>query len=136
MSSFSPESDAMNKETNHRLGRLPLLLLLSVVCGAAGSAEYMFRDLMGNTLPAKKCKTQPEAELVASDSYNIEKHAKIFCESQGYGWHVAEKKETGKLICEECDGADKGRYQCHVEDVVVSCKRLKPGSVGLFPGKG
>ena len=100
------------------------------------ASEYVFRDLMGNTLPANKCKVQTEAESVAVDAYNIEKHAKIFCESQGYGWHVSEKKDAGKLVCEECSGGDKGKYQCHVEDVVVSCKRLKPGSVGLFPGKG
>lgn len=91
---------------------------------------------MANTLPAKKCKTQAEAESAAVDSYNIDRHARIFCESQGYGWHVAEKKEPGKVVCEECGDGDKGKYQCHVEDVVVSCKRLKPGSVGLFPGKG
>ncbi|MGY6216529.1 hypothetical protein ACW73L_15325 [Methylolobus aquaticus] len=115
------------------------ILALVLVCGLSGAAsasEYVFRDLMGNTLPANRCKAQTEAESVAVDAYNIDKHAKIFCESQGYGWHVSEKKDTGKLVCEECSGVDKGKYQCHVEDVVVSCKRLKPGSVGLFPGKG
>lgn len=111
-------------------------VIFSALSGTAYSAEFMFRDLMGNTLPPKKCKSQSEAEAAATDAYNIDKHVKIFCESQGYGWHVAEKKNPGKLVCEECDGSDKGRYQCHVEDVVVSCKRLKPGSVGLFPGKG
>lgn len=113
-----------------------LFLGLVVVSGATFSAEYMFRDLMGNTLPPKKCKSQSEAQSTATEAYNIDKHAKIFCEAQGYGWHVADKKDSGKLVCEECEGPDKGKYQCHVEDVVVACKRLKPGSVGLFPGKG
>jgi len=122
-------------------GKKPIWILpfviLCVMPGLASSAEYMFRDLMGNTLPAKKCKTQAEAESGALDPYNIDRHARIFCESQGYGWHVSEKKDPGKVVCEECDSSDsKSKYQCHVEDVIVSCKRLKPGSVGLFPGKG
>ena len=111
-------------------------LIVCAVSGPVSSAEYLFRDLMGNTLPAKRCKPQTEAQTAATDAYNVDRHTRIFCESQGYGWHVAEKKDGGKLVCEECDGADQGKFQCHVEDVVVSCKRLKPGSVGLFPGKG
>jgi len=31
--------------------------------------------------------------------------------------------------------ADQGKSQCHLEDVVVTCKRIKPGSVGMLPGK-
>jgi hypothetical protein len=89
---------------------------------------------MGNTLPPQKCSTQPEASNRATDPANISKFSKRFCETQGYGWYVSEEKNPGKLACEPCAGqADK--FRCKVEDVVVTCKRLKPGSAGLFPGK-
>ena len=46
-------------------------------------------------------------------------------------------KNTGKLVCEECGGeSTKGKFQCHLEDIVVACKRIRPGSVWLIPGKG
>jgi hypothetical protein len=110
---------------------------LAVFSGTAVSAEYIYRDLMGNTLPSQKCSAKPEAEHKATDPYNISKYTKVFCETQGYGWYVAEEKNPGKLVCDECSGdAGPGKFKCHMEDVVVSCKRLKPGSVGLFPGEG
>jgi hypothetical protein len=103
-------------------------------CGAAGASEYIFRDLMGNTLPPQKCSSNAEASAKASDPYNVSKFAKRFCETQGYGWYVSEEKNPGKLVCEECSG-EAGKYRCRMEDVVVTCKRLKPGTAGLFPGK-
>ncbi|MGZ8219502.1 hypothetical protein [Methylomagnum sp.] len=114
-----------------------LSVALAVFSGAAVSADYIYRDLMGNTLPPQKCAAKSEAEHKASDTYNVDKFAKRFCETQGYGWHVSEQKNHGKLVCDEC-GSNSGeaKYKCHMEDVVVACKRLKPGSVGLFPGEG
>ncbi len=113
---------------------LPLVLFLTT---PAHAAEYIFRDLMGNTLSAGKCLAKDEAVAKATDTYTVDKFSKRFCEVQGYGWNLEEKKGEGKLVCNECSGnADQGKYQCHMEDIVVTCKRLKPGSVGLFPGKG
>lgn len=115
---------------------ISILAVLAMACGNAGASEYIYRDLMGNTLPPQKCAAKPDAEQRANDPYNIEKYAKRFCETQGYGWYVSEQKAPGKLVCEPCSGeggADK--YKCHVEDIAVSCKRLKPGSAGLIPGK-
>jgi hypothetical protein len=120
-----------------RLKSICLSVSLFAFCGSALSAEYIFRDLMGNTLTPQKCAEKSEAEAKATESYNIDKFAKRFCETQGYGWYVAERKAEGKLVCETCDsGSGAEKYKCHVEDIVVSCKRLKPGSVGLFPGEG
>lgn len=117
-----------------------ILLVLSLVGmfpASSIAAEYISRDLMANTLPSAKCSTKDEAVAKATDKYTVEKFKKRFCEVQGYGWNLAEEKSEGKLVCDECSGeANSGKYQCHVEDIVVSCKRLKPGSVGLFPGKG
>ncbi len=129
------------KTNAYQSGFIFLLSVLSFapVAGKASESgsEYIFRDLMGNTLPSVKCLEKSEAESNATDQYLLKKKEKVFCETQGYGWHVAEVKNTGKLVCGECsDTAAKGKYQCHLEDIVVACKRLKPGSVGLFPGKG
>jgi hypothetical protein len=117
--------------------RSQLLCLVAAFsfCSTAFAAEYIERKLMGNTIPPQKCAAKDEATQKATDSYTIDKFQKRFCETQGYGWYLGEANEQGKLVCEECsDGS--GKYKCHVEDIVVTCKRLKPGSVGLIPGKG
>ena len=110
-------------------------VVLSVTTGNAVSAEYEYRDLLGNTLPPQKCAVQTDAERRAREPYTIDKYVKVFCETQGYGWHVAAVKEQGRLVCKTCDG-QSGKQQCHLEDVRVTCKHIKPGSVGLFPGEG
>ncbi|MEI7869049.1 MAG: hypothetical protein WCI11_14260 [Candidatus Methylumidiphilus sp.] len=125
------------RSTISQFGVIFLFSLLSLASGMATAEEYIYRDLMGNTLPSQKCLDKTEASANASDEYLLKKKEKVFCETQGYGWHVAEVKNSGSLICEECgDTASKGKFQCHLKDIVVACKRLKPGSVGLFPGKG
>ena len=116
---------------------LGLAVFLGVFSDFAGAAEYIYRDLMGNTLPSQKCAIKADAEQSAADPYVISKYTRRFCETQGYGWYVAEEKNQGKLVCEECRGnGGEAKFKCHMEDVVVACKRLKPGSVGLFPGEG
>ncbi len=119
------------------LSVLPLASGMVMATESGSGSEYIYRDLMGNTLPPAKCLEKSQAEANATDDYLLKKKEKVFCETQGYGWHVAEVKETGKLVCGECsDAVSKGKFQCHLEDIVIACKRLKPGSVGLFPGKG
>jgi putative hemolysin len=114
-----------------------LLAALCFFSGTSLATEYIYRDLMANTLPSQKCAAKPEAAANASDAYNLTKSAKTFCETQGYGWHISEQKSSGKLVCEDCrDENNAGKQQCHLEDVVVTCKRIKPGSVGLIPGQG
>lgn len=120
-----------------RLRFAGLLAIVVALSGNAFAAEYVYRDVMGNTLPSQKCTDKAKASAGASEPYTLRKFTKTFCEVQGYGWHVAEEKNAGKLVCEECTGAnDGGKYQCHLEDVLVACKRLKPGTVGLIPGQG
>ncbi len=125
------------KKTDLKIGWAALLATLFFHSGVASSEEYIYRDLMGNTLPSQRCQEKTEATTRAQDAYLLKKKEKVFCETQGYGWNLVDEKSTGKLVCDECGGAsDKGKFQCHLEDIVVACKRLKPGSVGLFPGKG
>jgi hypothetical protein len=121
-----------------RYTRLSLTTFLTAAClfaGAALSSEYIYKDLAGSTLPPAKCAAKEAASASSQDDYTVRKFVKTFCETQGYGWHVAEENGNGKLICEEC-ASEPGKFQCHLEDVLVTCKRLKPGSVGMLPGKG
>jgi hypothetical protein len=103
--------------------------------GQTLATEYIYRDLMANTLPSIGCATEVEAIANASKPFNLNKYSKKFCQSQGYGWHVDEVKDNGKPVCQPCAGAHSDKKQCHLEDVVVTCKRIKPGSVGMLPGK-
>lgn len=108
---------------------LGLLFLQSV-----GATEYIYRDLMANTLPAH-CDVESKAKLAASKPYTVDRYSKRFCQTQGYGWHLEEIKTAGTTTCNVCD--DKpGLQRCYQEDVVVTCKRIKPGTVGMLPGKG
>ncbi len=125
------------KTTNLKIGLAALMAAMLLGSGSAWSEEYIYRDLMGNTLPSQRCLDKTDATNHAQDAYLLNKKEKVFCETQGYGWTLVEEKTAGKLVCGECgDDSSKGKFQCHLEDIVVACKRLKPGSVGLFPGKG
>lgn len=103
------------------------------IAAPAGATEYIYRDLMANTLPAH-CDVETKAKQAAAKPYTVDRFSKRFCQTQGYGWHVEEIKTVGNTICNPCN--DKPNQQrCYQEDVVVTCKRIKPGSVGMLPGK-
>lgn len=124
---------------NHRasiLSKAACFVLLWMVGGQPTlAAEYIFRELIGNTLPPLKCQHEEMARERASSDYELNRYAKVFCETQGYGWYLETRKNGGKLVCKPCAEA-KNQQQCHVEDIEVTCKRLKPGSAGLIPGRG
>ena len=108
------------------------LLFLSINVQAT---EYIHRDLMANTLPSVKCETKMDSKISAQKPYRVKRYAKKFCQTQGYGWHLEEIKDSGKLVCNECT-SETEKQRCSLKDVVVSCRRIKPGSVGMLPGKG
>lgn len=110
-------------------------LLSCCIIAPAGATEYIYRDIMGNTLPGAQCDIEAKATQNASKPYNIDRYSKKFCQSQGYGWHLDEVKSSGKTVCTPCDDK-KGLQKCHQEDITVVCKRIKPGTVGMLPGKG
>lgn len=119
-------------KSNFLISSILALLLLS---SNAMATEYIYRDLMANTLDSTGCKSRAAAIKTATSSTKLRIYSKKFCQTQGYGWHVEAIKDKGKVACNEC--TDKqGLQKCHVEDVVVSCKRIKPGTVGMLPGKG
>ncbi len=113
-----------------------VLAVLAFFSAPTSATEYIYRDLMANSLPSAVCETGSDAMATAAKPYNIARYSKTFCQSQGYGWHVEKVKDGGKASCTACTGVDQGKSQCHLEDMVVTCKRIKPGSVGLLPGKG
>ncbi len=119
-----------------RINPKQLAVVLSLFSSTTFATEYIYRDLMANTLPLQNCTAKEHASEDAQKSYKLKMYTKKFCQTQGYGWHVEKVKQTGQLACNECStAADKGKYQCHLEDVVVECKRIKPGTVGMLPGK-
>ncbi len=99
------------------------------------STEYIYRDLMANTVPSAKCESLASAKISAKRPYKIKKSSKKFCQTQGYGWGLEEITNKGQVACNECSSA-KGLKKCYLKDVTVKCKRIKPGTVGMFPGKG
>jgi len=119
-----------------KLNLICLSAALTLFSGTTLATEYIYRDLMANTLNSANCEAESEAMATAAKPYNISRYSKTFCQSQGYGWHVEKVKDEGKAACTPCAGANQGKSQCHLEDVVVTCKRIKPGSVGMLPGKG
>lgn len=111
-----------------------LISALSLFSFTASATEYIYRDLMANTLAAPQCKTEKESIKAASTENRIQRYAKKFCQTQGYGWHLNKIKDNGKPVCNAC--GDGNTFKCNLEDVVVECKRIKPGTVGMLPGKG
>ncbi|MDO9106328.1 MAG: hypothetical protein Q7U57_15350 [Methylovulum sp.] len=112
-----------------------MVIFSASYAGTSLATEYIHRDLMANTLSSPGCAVEAEAIANASKPYNLNKYSKKFCQSQGYGWHVEAIKDNGKSVCQACTGTNSGKKQCHLEDVIVTCKRIKPGSVGMLPGK-
>ncbi|MCK9609268.1 MAG: hypothetical protein M0R33_22770 [Methylomonas sp.] len=109
-------------------------LLTLLLSSSAGATEYIYRDLMANTLPAH-CDVESKAKQAASKPYTVDRFSKRFCQTQGYGWHLDAIKTAGNTSCSPC-GTNGDKQQCFQEDVVVTCKRIKPGTVGMLPGKG
>lgn len=117
-----------------KLSKISWMLALLLTSNVANATEYVYRDLMANTLPSL-CLAENVAKEHAQKHYTVDKYSKIFCQKQGYGWHVGQVKDNGKLICTDCKGEAGDKKQCHLQDVTVTCKRIKPGSVGMLPGQ-
>lgn len=111
------------------------LIMVCVAMHTAKATEYMYRDVMGNTLPSAQCNTESLAKQAASQETTISRYGKKFCQMQGYGWHLEKIKQVGNTSCHLCSEKDT-KQKCNQDDVLVTCKRIKPGTVGMLPGKG
>ena len=118
-----------------KLNLIGAILALSFFSTPSFSTEYIYRDLMANTVPSAKCESPAKAEETARKPYKTKRYSKKFCQTQGYGWGLEEVINMGKVACNEC-GDNIDLQKCHLKDVVVKCKRIKPGTVGMLPGKG
>lgn len=118
-----------------QLNRFSLLVILSFISSSTFSTEYIHRNLMANTLPSAKCESPSDAKKTATKPYKLKIYSKKFCQTQGYGWHIEEINDNGKLACNQCT-EKQGLQKCYLQDVIVTCKRIKPGTVGMLPGKG
>ncbi|MCK5477366.1 MAG: hypothetical protein KAI44_00465 [Methylococcales bacterium] len=118
-----------------KLNLIGAFLALCFFSSPSFSTEYIYRDLMANTVPSAKCESPADAEKSANRHYKIKKYSKKFCQTQGYGWGLKETTSNGNLACNECTDR-KGLQKCYLKDVTVKCKRIKPGTVGMLPGKG
>ncbi len=116
-----------------KLNLLGAFLALSF-SNSSFSTEYIYKDLMANTVPSAKCETPSKAEETARKPYKIKRYSKKFCQTQGYGWGLEAITNNGKVTCNEC--IDNSLQKCYLKDVTVQCKRIKPGTVGMLPGKG
>ncbi len=112
-----------------------VILALSSFSTISYSTEYIYRDLIANTLPSAKCEFQEKAEKTAKKPHKMKRYSKKFCQTQGYGWGLEEITNNGEISCNECNG-NKDLQKCYLKDVIVKCKRIRPGSVGMLPGKG
>ena len=98
--------------------------------------EWVYRDLKANTLPISKCEGKADAMARAVKAANIDRYTNRFCQMQGYGWHLIKVVDNGNTRCNRCgDEIDGLNYSCYQEDIVVTCKRLKPGSAGMLPNE-
>lgn len=110
-------------------------MALLFASNATMATEYIYRDVMANTLPSANCVAEIEAKVSAEKPYTVDRFSKRFCQTQGYGWHVDAVNDNGTLVCTDCKNGESDKKQCHLENVVVTCKRIKPGSVGMLPGQ-
>jgi len=118
-----------------KLNVIGFALTLCFISTSSFATEYIYRDLMANTLPSVKCESPTKAIVTAEKPYKLKRYAKKFCQTQGYGWGLEEIKNNGKVTCNECSD-NAALQECFMKDVVVSCKRIRPGSVGMLQGKG
>ena len=118
-----------------KLNLIGVILTLSFFSSPSFATEYIYRDLMANTVPSAKCESPAKAEKSALRPYKIKRSSKKFCQTQGYGWGLEEITANGEVACNECT-AENGLQKCYLKDVTVTCKRIKPGTVGMLPGKG
>lgn len=106
------------------------LLVLSFFSGttmALNDDEWVYKEKQGNLKSTPGCETKEIATVQAQSPYRVKKYAQMICQYDGYGWTLAEIKDPGTPVCDECDGDNKGKYSCYLSNVKVECKTIKRG---------
>ncbi len=106
-----------------------VLLVLSFFSGTtmALEEEWVYKEKQENLRSTPGCESKETAIAQAQSPYRVRKYAQMICQYDGYGWTLAEIKEPGTPVCDECDGDNKGKYSCYLSNVKVECKTIKRG---------
>ena len=99
---------------------------------ASAETEWIYKEVTGDAKNYPRCLEKPQAIEKAGIEKMLTSNAKYHCRDMGYGWHMAELKSLGETVCDECEGPEKaGKYRCRQANLVVQCRRIRPGSVGM-----
>jgi len=63
-------------EKNMKFNLIGFALALAFFSNASFATEYIYRDLMANTLPSIKCESTAKAKLTAEKPYKLRRYAK------------------------------------------------------------
>lgn len=94
---------------------------------ALNEDQWLYKEKQENLKSTPGCQTKEEAIAQAQSPYRFKKYTQMMCQYEGYGWTLAEVKEPGTPVCDECDGENKGKYSCYLSNVKVQCKIVKRG---------
>jgi hypothetical protein len=65
-----------------KLNLLSLITALMLFAGNTWATEYIFRDLMANTLPSAKCESEQAATATAAKAYTLKRYGRKFCQTK------------------------------------------------------
>lgn len=105
------------------------LLLLCFFSGTTLALDdgWTYKEKQENLKSTPGCEAKETAIAQAQSAYRVKKYAQMICQYDGYGWTLAEIKDHGTPVCDECGGDDKGKYSCYLANVKVECKTIKRG---------
>ena len=106
---------------------LLVLSFFSATAMAFDETEWLYKEKQENLKSTPGCETKETAIAQAQSPYRVKKYAQMICQYDGYGWTLAEIKDSGTPVCDECGGDDKGKYSCYLSNVKVECKTIKRG---------
>lgn len=109
-----------------QLKRLLFILSFWLCHHGVFAAEYLYRDLPGDTFSASKCTDNPMAPQIAMKPYTRDQVAKKMCHTLGLGWHLDQIKNKGELTCPPC--AIHPEQRCYMQKMLITCKLMQPDS--------
>jgi predicted amidophosphoribosyltransferase len=73
--------------------------------------------------------TESAAQENEQKHYTVDKYSKIFCQKQGYGWHVEGVKNTGKL---HDKSASERKYELENAFIINKNAENKNAEIGVY----
>lgn len=103
------------------------LSFFSATTIAFNADEWIFKEKKENLKSTPGCETKEKAIELAKSPYRFKKYTQMMCQHDGYGWTLNKIIDPGTPSCDECEGANKGKYSCYMSNVKVQCKTVKLG---------